>query len=195
MTSNHSSTMRRFVASGLAAELGDRRLRSGDALVTGCRILKTEAELARLRRANEATKAALAAAAQRVTVGMDEEECAALVRAAQEAAGLASVWVLALFGEAASFPHGTRARKTLREGELVLVDTGGSLHGYRSDITRTWSIGQPSDATRRAWEQVAGISSLPRVIVIDRGGVVRALRTDELDAALRELAGASVSAD
>ena len=75
--------------------------------------------------------------------------------AAQKAAGLTDVWVLALFGPAASFPHGTHEDRALRPGDVVLVDTGGSLHGYRSDITRTWVLGEPSRDVLRAWDTVA----------------------------------------
>lgn len=40
----------------------------------------------------------------------------------------------------------------LRAGELVLIDTGCTVQGYHSDITRTWIYGTPSDAQQRIWE-------------------------------------------
>lgn len=122
--------------------------------IVEARLRKTPAELARLRRANEATKAALALASTRVHPGMKQSEIAAEIRRAQEAAGLRDVWVLALTGPAASFPHGTREDRTLVDGELVLVDTGGALAGYRSDISRTWAVGTVGDDVRRAWDAV-----------------------------------------
>ncbi|MEX1367619.1 MAG: M24 family metallopeptidase, partial [Nannocystaceae bacterium] len=70
------------------------------------------------------------------------------------AAGLSDVWVLALFGPAASFPHGTAQDRALAPGDVVLVDTGGSLHGYRSDISRTWVHGRASAEVRRAFDTV-----------------------------------------
>lgn len=101
-------------------------------------MIKSAAELACLRRANQATKAALAAVAAHVRAGMRQSDVAALVREAQGAAGLGSIWALVLFGPDAAYPHGTESDRVLVEGDLILVDTGGALHGYCSDITRTW---------------------------------------------------------
>ena len=146
--------MRTFIVAGLRAAM-KRPVVDGRAAIDAVRMSKSDAELSRLRRANEATKAALALVANVVEPGMPQSEVAALARAAQQAAGLADVWVLALAGEAAAYPHGTEHDRVLGSNELLLVDTGGALHGYRSDITRTWAVGTPTDAAARAWETVA----------------------------------------
>jgi Xaa-Pro dipeptidase len=150
---------RGFVFAGIRRHLGARMDGSP---VVGARLRKTPTELSRLRRANEATKAALALASTRVQPGMKQSEVADEIRRAQEAAGLRDVWVLALSGPAASFPHGTREDRTLSRGDLVLVDTGGALAGYRSDISRTWALsprptgagGPVYDEARRIWDTV-----------------------------------------
>ncbi len=148
--------IRHFISDGLATALGARRVVSGAAVVQGQRMRKQPAELARLRRANEATKAALRLVAEAgVPVGMRQSELAERIRAAQMQAGLTNVWVLALFGPNAAFPHGTADDRALRPDDLVLVDTGGALHGYRSDITRTWAPGDVSEPARKAWATVA----------------------------------------
>lgn len=148
--------LRHFVAEGLRHALGPGRVVDGAAVVEGTRMRKQPAELARLRRANEATKAALRRVAETsMREGMGREELAELVVAAQQRAGLTDVWVLALLGPNAAFPHGTAHEHALAEGDLVLVDTGGSLHGYRSDITRTWALGAAPPQVERAWSVVA----------------------------------------
>ena len=148
--------LRHFVVEGLRNALGAGRVVDGAAVVDAVRMRKLPAELVRLRRANEATKAALRLVAETaVREGMRQSELAELVRRAQERAGLSDVWVLALFGPSAAFPHGTEHDRALQEGDLVLVDTGGSLHGYRSDITRTWALGTPPADAGRAWAVVA----------------------------------------
>jgi Xaa-Pro dipeptidase len=151
--------MRFFVADGLRRSMKRARVDSGAEAIAKVRMVKEAAELARLRRANEATKAALKVASKLVLPGMREGEARSLIREAQEAAGLSNIWVLALFGASAAFPHGTREERTLREGELVLVDTGGKLHGYQSDITRTWAPTGASDELRRAWDTVLAAQS------------------------------------
>jgi len=40
----------------------------------------------------------------------------------------------------------------LREGDVVLVDTGCAVEGYNSDITRTYVFGTPSEEQRRVWD-------------------------------------------
>jgi Xaa-Pro dipeptidase len=39
----------------------------------------------------------------------------------------------------------------LREGDVVLIDTGCQVEGYHSDITRTYVFGEPSAEQRRIW--------------------------------------------
>jgi Xaa-Pro dipeptidase len=180
------SSMRSFVADGLRD--GDCKLASGADAIEVCRRVKSTAELSLLRRANEATKAALAAVAPLARPGMSEDEFSELVRAAQRLAGLENVWVLALFGPNAAYPHGTPEGRTLVEGDLILVDTGGFLHGYASDITRTWAFPDPNaidDARRKAWSVVldAQTAALEKI----RPGVTCA----EVDAAAREVVAAA----
>ncbi len=146
--------MRWFVVDGLTRADARLSFQSGADAYEALRMHKSEAELSRLERANQATKAALAAVAGQIEVGMDEDQVTALVRAAQESAGLTNVWALVAFGEHAAFPHGTRARRPLAEGDLILCDTGGDLYGYHSDITRTWPMGEPSAQAREAWDTV-----------------------------------------
>ncbi|MCG8421024.1 MAG: Xaa-Pro peptidase family protein [Proteobacteria bacterium] len=146
-------TARLFVFAGLASALGADRIAAID-VVGDCRANKSDAELARLRRANCATKAAIRAAAAMARPAMNQQEFAAKIAAAQGAAGLSDVWVLCLFGPNAAFPHGTGQERQLRSGDFILVDTGGSLHGYRSDITRTWPFGRVSSEARDVWEIV-----------------------------------------
>lgn len=176
-------TVRSFVVEGLRSEIG-RTIGSGAAAIEACRRVKSPAELALLRRANEATKAALAVAAPLARAGMTEAELADSIRAAQRAAGLDSVWVLALFGPNAAYPHGTPEGRRLAEGDLILVDTGGFLHGYASDITRTWAfpgVDAIDESRRRAWSVVheAQTAALEQI----RPGV----RCAEIDAAAREV--------
>jgi Xaa-Pro dipeptidase len=146
--------VRLFVFDGLRRAATKARFDAAPHVFAGARMIKSGLELRRLRRANEATKAALALAAQHVEPGMTEAEISTLVRDAQTVAGLSQIWVLALTGPNAAFPHGTRNGRPLESGDLILVDTGGALHGYRSDITRTWAVGTPSNEQRRAWDTV-----------------------------------------
>lgn len=176
------SDTRSFVVEGLRRLAPSRGFATAEAIVEPLRRCKTTAELAILRRANEVTKRAIAAASTRARVGMPEHEFADEVAAALLAAGLVDPWVLALFGPNAAYPHGTPEGRTLAEGDLILVDTGGFLHGYASDITRTWAFGDPAaidERRRRAWATVRAAQDAALAIL--RPGVT----CSEVDAAAR----------
>lgn len=169
--------VRLFVAQGLGRHL---QVDGGGQVLTSVRRVKQPAELALMRQANEATKVALRAASEHIGEGMDDPAVRAVIREALETAGLTSVWVLGLCGPNAAFPHGTKHSHRLGPSDLVLVDCGGSLHGYQSDITRTWAAaGTPGDEVRRAFDAVlaAQTAGLKRF----RAGV----RCGEVDAAAR----------
>ncbi len=146
---------RAFVLQGLADRLGFENVRSASPLIAALRGRKDEHELALLRKANELTKDAILAVSEHLTAGTTDHELGAMLRAAQERLGLRDIWMLPLFGEGATDPHGAAAGRVLASGDTVLVDTGGSLHGYQSDITRTWVFdGDPSAEVWRAWDVV-----------------------------------------
>lgn len=174
--------MRVFVSDGLRQAGAGLTFVPSPAVFEGCRVRKQPPELARLRRANEATKAALALVAEHVEPGMSEAQVTDLVHASQRAAGLGEIWALVAFGENAAYPHGSRQKRPLRAGDLVLVDTGGSLHGYRSDITRTWPAvpSQPiPDQVRRAWDTVLAAQSAALAMIrpgVECGAVDAAAR-------------------
>jgi Xaa-Pro dipeptidase len=144
-----------FVAEGLRAELGHERVVSGREVVTALRGIKDAHELELLRVANEGTQLALGAVSHRVRLGMRGDDVAKLMSRAHAKLGMNSPWSLALVGPAAAYPHGDNQSIALARGDFLLVDTGASLHGYASDITRTWCVeGAPSEAQQRAWHAV-----------------------------------------
>lgn len=182
------SDTRGFVIEGLRRVAPARGWRPATEVIEPLRRRKSPAELAILRRANEVTKRAIAAAAARLRAGMHEHEFADELHAALGAAGLRDGWVLPLFGPNAAFPHGTPEGRALAEGDLVLVDTGGFLHGHASDITRTFAFGEPAaiDGGRRAaWELVRAAQAAALATI--RPGV----RCAEVDAAARAVVAAA----
>jgi Xaa-Pro dipeptidase len=56
-----------------------------------------------------------------------------------------------LFGEATSYPHGVPGEQRLKEGDVVLIDTGCTVGGYNSDITRTYVYGEATSYQREIW--------------------------------------------
>jgi Xaa-Pro dipeptidase len=131
-----------------------RELVSGDGLVRACRMFKSEAELALMQTANDVTLAALEHVHGRVEAGMHGPDILKMMVAATEALGGNHEFSLVLLNEASAFPHGSDKPQSVRKGSVVLIDTGCSVHGYQSDITRTWILGEPSARQREVWNTV-----------------------------------------
>ncbi|WP_404711967.1 M24 family metallopeptidase [Sphingomonas sp. MMS24-J13] len=148
-------TVRFFGSDGLAQHLPHARLVSANPVVRGCRLIKTPAEIALLQIANDVTLAAMKWTWGRVKEGMTRDQVAALVTAATGKLGGSDVDALILLGEAAAYPHGSHKPQTVREGEVVLMDCGCKVHGYTSDISRTFVPGRAPDDVRRVFDQVA----------------------------------------
>lgn len=63
--------------------------------------------------------------------------------------------VACLSGPNAALPHGSPSTRELRAGEVVLFDFGAQVAGYRSDMTRTLFVGEPTAETLAIYELVA----------------------------------------
>jgi Xaa-Pro dipeptidase len=149
------ATTRLFIVDGVrGAGGGAYSVVSGDGLVRACRMVKSPAELALLETANAITLAAIRYARANTKVGMAPHEVSALIGAATIKAGGGWDNGLILLNEASAYPHGSHQAQMVREGSVVLVDVGCTVHGYTSDISRTWIVGTPSPKQRKVWATV-----------------------------------------
>ncbi len=138
----------------LGQEDATLNLVSGFEAVRHCRMKKTAKEIAIMRRANEITKRAIAEAAKHLTEGSSEADFSSWVGEAHRKLGATHPWAITLFGPNAAYPHGTKEKRNLQQGDFVLCDTGASLMGYQSDVTRSWVFGKPSERQYKIWETV-----------------------------------------
>jgi Xaa-Pro dipeptidase len=147
-------TTRFFIVDRLREAAPHLKIVSGDGLVRACRMHKSPAELALLRIANQVTLEAIRYAHGKVEAGMKATDIGALIASATTALGGEADDALVLLNEASAFPHGSHKPQEIREGSTVLVDCGCKVHGYESDISRTWVFGTPSAKQRKMWEMV-----------------------------------------
>ena len=63
--------------------------------------------------------------------------------------------VAVLSGPNAALPHGSPGTRMVRAGEVLLFDFGAQVCGYRSDMTRTLFVGQPTRHDLEIYELVA----------------------------------------
>lgn len=60
---------------------------------------------------------------------------------------------IAINGAKTSLPHGVPEDKTIENG-FITMDFGASFNGYCSDMTRTVSVGEPSEEMKKVYETV-----------------------------------------
>jgi Xaa-Pro dipeptidase len=147
-------TTRLFIVDGVREAGPAYRVVAGAKMIRACRLIKSPAELALMQTANDITLAALRHTYPRVKPGMKPSEITAIMEAATVALGGQVEFTLTLINEASAYPHGSHQPQAIREGSTVLMDVGCTVHGYQSDITRTWVVGTPSARQRKVWNTV-----------------------------------------
>jgi Xaa-Pro dipeptidase len=144
--------VRFFIYDGVRQELPHATFVSATPISAGCRVIKSPAEIALMQRANDITLQAIAASVKTLKEGMTTQQLSANVGAATTRLGGVGDGALVIFGKYTAFPHGSIQPQKLREGDVVLVDTGCTVEGYTSDITRTTVFGKPTQRQRDVWE-------------------------------------------
>ena len=147
-------TVRYFAVDGLEKAMPGATVVNGAPVVRGCRMHKSAAEIALMQIAADITLAAYRHTAPRVEVGMTPADIGAIMKAATIALGGRSEFELILLGEASAYPHGSGKPQAVKDGEVVLMDCGATVHGYQSDISRTFVHGKASARQRQVWDQM-----------------------------------------
>lgn len=136
-----------------ARRLGTRlTLQDGATIIDALRMIKSPAELALMTQAKAMTLEVQRRAARILAPGIRASEVKRFIDDAHRALGApGSTFCAVQFGTATAFPHGLPGDQLLAEDQLVLVDTGCAIHGYQSDITRTYAFGRVDDDIRATW--------------------------------------------
>ncbi len=124
---------------------------NGQSITAACRQLKSAAEIALMQIANHVTQEVHKAAARALAAGLETTQVKTFLDEAHRRLGGVPAGGAVQFGEATAYPHGVPYPQTLTDGDMVLIDTGCFVHGYRSDITRTYVFGEPTSRQREIW--------------------------------------------
>jgi len=148
-------TNRYFLLERLQRQLPNTRMVSASPVVRGTRMYKSDAELALMQAAADITIGAFRYTWPRVKEGMATAEIIAIIGEATRALGGEPWDGLVLVGEGTAYPHGTRIPQKVARGLNVLFDCGCSVHGYQSDISRSFVFGaDPTPEQRKVWDQM-----------------------------------------
>jgi len=110
------------------------------------RARKDETEIEKLRQASETIDAVLEDVTDQIEPGMTESEVEKLIHRYildSEADGIGTLF--AISGPRTASPWAQTSDRKLVEGEPLMLDVGTVYEGYYSDITRTYSLGEPNE--------------------------------------------------
>jgi Xaa-Pro aminopeptidase len=168
----------------LAELLPATRLSPARGLVEDLRRVKDDAEVARIEAAASIADAALGRVEALIGHGVTERELAARLDLEMRLLGASgsAFETIAASGPNAAMPHARPTGREIEEGDLVVVDFGAVVDGYRSDMTRTLCRGSPASSLAREVLEVVSASQSAGV------GAVRAgERAAEVDRACRQV--------
>ena len=141
-----------FIVDGIAALAANITLVNAKPVTAHCRSRKSAAEIALMQRAKDMTLIVHQAAASIMREGISTTEVATFIHDAHKRVGASgSYFCIVLFGAATAFPHGVKNPQILKQGDMVLIDTGCQIEGYISDITRTYVFGEASERQTNVW--------------------------------------------
>lgn len=145
----------RLLAKALAME-NEGAFDETTGLVESLRVVKDDWEIGRLRDAG----GRLSELAKRMIVkrlaGRLERDVAAEIEAGLRRAGFErpAFDTIVAAGANAARPHGRAGGREIGSGDVVVMDFGGVLDGYCTDLTRTVTVGRPTARTRQVLRAV-----------------------------------------
>jgi ectoine hydrolase len=145
---------------------------AGDWIVDRVRLVKSEAELACVRRASEIVDAAVESLGEYVRPGRTELEIAAHLNSEMAARGGEEPAIRTMVSAGPDVwcrTHSPPSRRPVEAGDVMYVDVCGVQSRYHVDVCRTFAIGRDHPAARAILEQTAG--SVDAVIAAVRPGV------------------------
>jgi Xaa-Pro dipeptidase len=131
----------------LARRLPKMNIKPAFRLFREIRMVKTEEEIRRLLMALHGTEQAILAVGEFARAGVTEKEMYKVAIAAMVEADCLPLWAAIKFGRnmALSLIPG---QTPLRMGDYIFFDVGCTYEGYRADIGRIYTMGEPSNKLR-----------------------------------------------
>lgn len=128
-----------------------------EGLVEGLRSVKDAWELGRLREGAERLSDAAKCILPKVLAGRSERGLAEIIVAELRRAGFdkPAFDTIVASGPHSALPHHRAGDRLLADGDLVVLDFGGTLDGYSVDLSRTVAVGKPGVRERELFDHVA----------------------------------------
>jgi Xaa-Pro dipeptidase len=130
---------------------------SGEEVLAALRMRKDSQEIAAMRQAVQIAQNALKATLPVIRPGISEREVASELILQLYRTGSDPELPFAPIvsgGPNSANPHASPSDRPLQRGDLLVIDWGASYHGYISDLTRTFAVGEASQEFKRIAELV-----------------------------------------
>jgi Xaa-Pro aminopeptidase len=123
---------------------------------------KEPSELERVAAACAVADRALASLLPSIGPGVTEQELALDLewRIRTSGADRLAFDVACLAGAEAALPHGSPGKRPVQSGAVLLFDFGAQVEGYRSDMTRTLFVGEPTQRDLDVYRVVAAAQDI-----------------------------------
>jgi Xaa-Pro aminopeptidase len=154
------------------------------------RATKEPSEIERIRAACAVGDRALASIVRRIKPGVTERELALALEWEMRTCGAEALafGVACLAGPNAALPHGSPSEREACVGQVLLFDFGAMVAGYRSDMTRTLFVGEPTARDLAIYEIVAAAQNASiELLAAAARGERAAANGREGDAAARQV--------
>ncbi|NNE54207.1 MAG: M24 family metallopeptidase [Sulfitobacter sp.] len=113
--------------------------------VGALRMRKDDREYRILKRNAQTADQAMQAAWAEMAPGMTETQVADIVRNAFKRQGVKPMFTIIGAGGNGAYPHHQTGETVLKRGDAIVMDIGGGMDGYSSDMTRMAVIGTPPE--------------------------------------------------
>lgn len=154
-----------------------------DRILSNIRIIKTDAELEKIEKAQRITEEAYLELLNFVKAGVTESQLALELEFLMRKKGASGVSfdLITISGKKTSMPHGVPDNTEIKSGDFITFDIGAIYDGYHSDMTRTVALGEVSDEQKEIYSIVleAQLSALAKV----KSGV----KASEIDKTARDI--------
>lgn len=156
-------------------------LLDGRKIVATVRMNKSQEEVDRLLKVGTLADEVLRKIAAWIVPGMSERDVQLKLRDIYESIGGEKISYVVGSGPNSALPHYNKSARVIEKSDVVLIDFGGRHQGYRSDTTRTFFIGNPSEEQKKIYSIVLEAHLAGEAVVAE------GVRACDIDKAVRSV--------
>lgn len=168
---------------GRACEVFDPMLAEASFVLKNMRAHKTPVEAEYIKRAQRIAEDALDTLLGEIRPGATENIYRARLEYLMAVKGseMPAFSTILISGSKTSMPHGVPGDNIIQKGDFITFDFGATVNGYRSDMTRTVAVGQPTEEMKKVYDIVLNAN----LAAIEKAQIGMPLK--DVDAAARDI--------